>query len=76
VVSNMSMSHYFQMGPRAGLDAVKRRISCPCQEPNSDSSVTKPVAVAIPAEQSWVVSELNCCLSVVLDKGIWGKEET
>jgi hypothetical protein len=31
-------------GSRAGTDAVKRKISCPCQESNHDSSTIQPVA--------------------------------
>jgi hypothetical protein len=35
------------VGPRAGLDSVKkRRISCPCRESNSDHSTCSLVAVS------------------------------
>jgi hypothetical protein len=31
------------VGPRAGLDAVERKPSCPCWESNPDSSALYPV---------------------------------
>jgi hypothetical protein len=40
------------MRPRAGLDCVKRKISCHCRESNPDFSAIQPVAML--TKQSWL----------------------
>jgi hypothetical protein len=45
------------VGPRAGLDAVERRIiSCPCQKSNPGSSVVQPVVQSL-YQMSYQVSK-------------------